>query len=140
MRKIAIANRKRGDMKKAIFIIILLFIASNTNAFGQSLESRIETLETTVLSLELRIMELEKALSLATSSPVKKPIKMGNWQNRANWRALKKGMTKNEVRSLLGEPPRVIDAGITVTWGYVTGSVIFDDGGKLRGWSEPISY
>jgi outer membrane protein assembly factor BamE (lipoprotein component of BamABCDE complex) len=127
-------------MKKAIFIIILLFIASNTNAFGQSLETRIETLETTVLSLELRIMELEKALSLASSSPEKKPINLGNWKNRANWRALEKGMTMNEVRSLLGEPPQVIESGITLTWWYATGNVIFDDGGKVRGWGEPISY
>ena len=125
-------------MKKSIFVIILLIVALNTNAFGESLENRIETLEIKVLSLERRIMELEKALSLATSSPEKKPIKVGNWQNRANWRALEMEMTMNEVRSLLGEPPRVVAAGITLTWWYATGNAIFDDGGKLRGWSEPI--
>lgn len=125
-------------MKKSIFVIILLIAALNTNAFGESLENRIETLEIKVLSLERRIMELEKALQLATGSPEKKPIQMGNWQNRTNWRALELGMTRNEVRSLLGEPPRVVEAGITLTWWYDTGNVIFNDDGILRSWSEPI--
>ncbi len=124
-------------MKKTIFIIILLLIALNTNAFGQSLESRIETLEMKVLSLERRIMELEKALKLATSSPEKKPIKMGNWQNRANWRALKKGMTMNKVRSILGEPHNISQFKYSTVWWYGFGRVDFDEHRIVDGWSEP---
>jgi outer membrane protein assembly factor BamE (lipoprotein component of BamABCDE complex) len=112
-------------MKKAIFIISLLFIVINTNAFGQTLETRIETLEMKVLSLERRIMELEKALKLATSSPEKSPIKMGDWQNKANWRRLKQGMTMNEVRSLLGEPETVTQTPIWTWWIYGHGEVNF---------------
>ena len=124
-------------MKKTIFIIILLLIALNANAFGQSLETRIETLEMKVLSLERRIMELEKALKLVTSSPEKKPIKMGNWQNKANWRALKKGMSMDEVKSLLGEPHKINQYHYSTSWWYGFGTISFDEHDIVDGWSEP---
>ena len=125
-------------MKKNTVVIILLFIALNTNAFGQSLENRIETLEMKVLGLERRIMELENTVNLATSSPEKKPIKMGTWQNVDNWRILKKNMQLEKVKSILGEPLRVSQGEDSTTWWYGgAGTVTFDKGGAVVRWEEP---
>ena len=55
-----------------------------------------------------------------------------------NWRALKRGMNKIQVRNLLGEAYRV-DASSTVeTWTYnPSGSVDFSTADLVNGWHEP---
>jgi len=128
-------------MKKYIFIIFLLLVALSTNAFGQSVEARVETLEMKILDLERRIMELEKALQLATSNSELAPLELEDWESRADWRALEQGMTKDVVRSLLGEPLQITQYTSFTVWLYKgLGKVEFDKSGRVQQWSEPWDF
>ena len=66
-----------------------------------------------------------------------------NWRNVSLWRGLFKGMSKEGVRGLLGEPGKVEESGGALTfwyYGYPSGgSVTFDrdSNGSVWGWSEP---
>jgi hypothetical protein len=53
-----------------------------------------------------------------------------------NWRKLKRGMTENQVRSILGEPVRIA-GGVLTFWYYRSGEVIFQLE-KLDSWREPF--
>lgn len=57
------------------------------------------------------------------------------------WRNLRTGLSKSQVKGILGSPARIDSLGILETWhygsGYGGGSVTFDDRGKVNGWSEP---
>ena len=86
--------------------------------------------------LEAKILKLENLLSecreLGTASDQ-------GWQSRKNWRRLKVGMAETQVKSILGEPTKVIK-GIQDLWYYPNiygGYVSFDKEGKLAGWNEP---
>ena len=63
------------------------------------------------------------------------------WKDRSRWRTLRKGMSKDDVRSLFGEPTK-IDAGSTLDFWYYGiypngGQVDFDPQGRVEGWREP---
>lgn len=60
-------------------------------------------------------------------------------KNKQNWRRLEKGMSKAEVKQILGEPGKINTASYGDTWYYpdvLGGSVDFDNG-RVEGWSEP---
>ena len=61
------------------------------------------------------------------------------WRDVQNWRRLRRGMTMDEVRALLGEPERVQALGGVIThWYWDSGAdVSFDASDKLESWSEP---
>ena len=65
-------------------------------------------------------------------------------ERKENWRALKKGMRKEEVRCVLGEPDRINTYwGFSEEWQYGplgTGAEVrFPDGeGTVNGWNEPF--
>jgi outer membrane protein assembly factor BamE (lipoprotein component of BamABCDE complex) len=57
---------------------------------------------------------------------------------RVNWRKLRVGMSHRDVYGLLGEPMRVDVMSALTFWSYESfGSVRFDTGGLVVGWSEP---
>lgn len=63
------------------------------------------------------------------------------WRDKGNWRLLQKGMSKQQVRQLLGEPPH-IDASTFPgdRWDYpdvLGGTVQFGNDDQVRGWKEP---
>jgi outer membrane protein assembly factor BamE (lipoprotein component of BamABCDE complex) len=58
-------------------------------------------------------------------------------QDRSQWRKLQRGMSKDDVRKLLGEPGKVSVAKYYEFWYYAGGSVTFDSKGRLDGWNEP---
>ncbi len=66
------------------------------------------------------------------------PSKTGEFPQ---WKELKRGMTKDEVRALLGKP-RLIKKGITEIWRYNYTSDRFGDvvfyNGKVITWLEPV--
>ena len=89
--------------------------------------------------LEERIAALENAL---------KPTEAGNTfvpttaiGNKAAWRSLKLGMTKDEVKHLLGEPGQIIVDGLLGDrWCYpdvLSADVNFKPDGTVSGWKEP---
>lgn len=56
--------------------------------------------------------------------------------DRSQWRRLQRGMSKDEVRKLLGEPVRVSVSKFYESWAYPRGTVTFDGKGRLDAWSE----
>ena len=123
-----------------ILIACLLALPSAAHAQAGSSDSlirRLTTLEHRVDSLQARIRALEGA-SVDPSTARLKPG-AAKWRVRANWRALRQGMTMSEVRALLGEPDHV-NAPAMIIWSWGTppddAGVFFSDN-KLAGWSEP---
>lgn len=57
--------------------------------------------------------------------------------NRSQWRTLKRGMSKDDVKKLLGEPDRVSVSRFYESWNFDGGSVTFNGKGHVDFWSEP---
>ena len=93
-----------------------------------------------MLRLEKRIAKLENLL-LAPERSQKKPVirSKNDWRNKANWKLLRKGMTKQEVEQILGEPPK-INASINGDFWYypdaLGGIVRFHPQDFLQSWVE----
>jgi outer membrane protein assembly factor BamE (lipoprotein component of BamABCDE complex) len=94
----------------------------------------IATLARRIDSLEKRVRELE---AIVAAQPTKdgKAAAAPNWRDIQNWRRLRRGMTMDQVRELLGEPSRVIGGRITI-WQWDSASVEFLDD-IVASWSEP---
>jgi hypothetical protein len=58
-------------------------------------------------------------------------------KDRSQWRMLQRGMPKDEVKKLLGEPVRISVSRFYEFWDYLGGSVTFDGKGRVDSWSEP---
>lgn len=61
------------------------------------------------------------------------------WKDRSNWRQLKKGMSEDAVRALLGEPRKVDVLSVSTYWHYnypYGGDVVFSSGAVVS-WTEP---
>jgi hypothetical protein len=101
-------------------------------------ENEVIRLERRVTDLEGRIRELEGLLEECARAEKKRRNEYG-WQNKQNWRKLEAGMSREQVRTLLGEPTKVIK-GVKILWYYPNiygGFVSFDLDGNLAGWNEP---
>jgi hypothetical protein len=99
-------------------------------------------IESRLNDLEKRVSALEKSPSKSNNQSKAKSSKTNasGWKNKANWRALRNGMTENEVRQLLGEAGKITSNQYTVTWDYnypMGGSVSFDPKSmSVEAWSE----
>jgi len=119
----------------------IAFCTSTTSAQTTdtvSLTQRVEQLERRIAELEQRVQAFETSPQRQRS--VESGTATGNWEQVANWRHLQRGMSKDEVRRLLGEPDRVDVFDFTV-WTYGDyAKVTFDpDSQRVSGWSEPRS-
>jgi outer membrane protein assembly factor BamE (lipoprotein component of BamABCDE complex) len=56
--------------------------------------------------------------------------------DRSQWRQLKRHMSKDDVKKLLGDPTRVSVSRFYEEWDYPRGTIIFDGKGRLDAWSE----
>ena len=117
-------------------------VALAQTATADSLRRRIDQIERTTAELERRLHELEMLVKREPSRAGQVPAS-SKWRDLQNWRRLRRGMTMDEVRALLGEPERVEAMGVVGTfWQWDSGraSVRFDGfSGKLDAWSEPGS-
>ena len=125
-------------MKRHTILLTAIFVV--LSAQEMHADDRVSNLEKRIIELELRVAKLEKLLS-ATQPEIPIQIKPGSYRNKANWRRLKLGMTKAQVKAILGDPPRrrVRPPGFDF-WYYpdVLGpQVQFDLSGHLSGWEEP---
>ena len=109
-------------------------VAAGQDTSTASLLRRIEVLERVNADLEQRVRALESLIKSEPSQGQSIPTST-RWRDLANWRRLRRGMSMNDVRALLGEPERV-DAGFITFWRWPDGDVHFVDG-KVDGWSEP---
>ena len=132
-------------MKISFCSILLLALATvislTPNIASQSLAQTDE-----VLSLRHRVTELEEKLKelqgqlteCRETTKSQQGVEYG-WQNKKNWRTLEVGMKEDQVRTILGEPVKVIK-GVKTLWYYPNfygGYVSFSENGKLTGWNEP---
>jgi hypothetical protein len=96
---------------------------------------RIAQLEREISELKNRVTRLESPTVGSKSNTRTVPSGDG-WKSIANWRSLKKGMSFDDVRAILGEPGR-IQGGTLTYWTYPDrGSVTFYND-RLDGWTEP---
>jgi len=123
-------------MKKSMLFCFVIILLSSSLFSDQS--SDIKKLEARIIELEKRVEKLEALIENSGKSKIEVTDK---WKNRSLWRQLKVGMTKSQVRYLLGEP-RKIDGGSILTYWYYSkqgwhSEVTFDDNGRIYGWTEP---
>ena len=110
--------------------------------FSQPIQAKDEEvlqLRQKILELEAKIEELEGLLNECIASRKKGAAEEYGWQNKMNWRRLEMGMSEAQVRSILGEPTKVIK-GVKTLWYYPNiygGFVTFDQRGNIVGWNEP---
>ena len=111
-------------------------VATGQDTSTASLLRRIELLERANTDLARRVSDLEALIKSVPSQS--QPIPSANkWQSLANWRQLRRGMSMDKVRALLGEPERVMAIIGRVYWYWPGCQVQFDSDAKLDGWSEP---
>lgn len=115
-------------------VIGFLSLTFAVSSYAQD-SDRIKQLEKEIQEIKLRLSNLEapQGNSNSRQRPV---VSSEGWKVLANWRALEKGMTPNDVRATLGEPERIRAAAFT-NWLYPnSGNVTFYEG-KVDGWTEP---
>ncbi len=117
------------------FFVTILFV---TFIFphNEMSKSQIIKLEKRVSELENRISYLE---SLISKDSNKNQVFSNGWENKSNWRKLKRNMSKDNVRKILGEPERITQSSNFTYWTYKKGKVTFYTE-KLDSWTEPISW
>ena len=123
----------RPTLKLSVVGIVALTAVFSSFA---SDSDRIVQLEKEVLELKLRLTNLEAPQK---KSVINQRMAASNdgWKSLANWRSLKKGMSYDDVRGVLGEPATIRASGVLTFWGYANRGTVtyFDD--RLDGWSEP---
>lgn len=122
----------RAGLFATLAFVSLPAIAAGQGKPDEALLRRIEQLERRVRELETLIKtEQPRAAAPVASS--------GNARDLANWRRLRKGMTPDEVRSVLGEPERIDTMTYRSIWHYADYAAVNFDGSskKVEGWSEP---
>jgi len=105
----------------------------------QAQDKEILQLQQKISELEAKIEKLEGLLDECMVSRKKGEADEYGWQNKMNWRKLEMGMSQAQVRSILGEPTKVIE-GVKILWYYPNiygGFVSFDRSGNIVGWNEP---
>ena len=121
---------------KTTLALLLCSLALQVNAQSGATDERIRLLEAQIVQLNGRVSALEGMLNQAKAN--QQPIVTGEgWKSLANWRKLKRGMSEDDVRALLGEPER-IDGGSLTDWLYPRrGRVTFWRGAGVDNWTEP---
>ena len=112
----------------------LFSLATTTGAYASDTE-RIARLEKEIQELKERLANLE--VSRAKSNGDQKSVESGaGWKHLANWRSLKKEMTYDDVRRILGEPMRVHGGDFTF-WYYANKGRVSFYQDRLSMWQEP---
>jgi hypothetical protein len=78
---------------------------------------------------------LVAANRLAARSPMTAVV--ASKDDKGQWRKLQRGMSKDDVKKLLGEPGKISVSKYYEFWYYAGGSATFDSKGRLDSWNEP---
>ena len=76
----------------------------------------------------------EIAALLGTARSAQTAVPAG--RDRSQWRMLQRHISRDEVKKLLGEPPKVSVSRFYESWYYLGGTVTFDGKGRLDSWTE----
>lgn len=130
--------KNSNSLIRSTFKLTTVGFFSLTSAFScfASDSDRITQLEKEVQDLKHRLTQLEAPPSSSTTRQKPVVASSGDWKILANWRSLKKGMSYEEVRALLGEPAR-IQGGDMTYWFYPSQSGVTFYKDKLDFWTEP---
>ena len=113
------------DMKTSMVLLGSLLICNAALADDMPLKQRVAELEKRVDMLEQMLEELNAK---------------GNWKDPILWQRIKKEMTTDDIRKLLGKPARVEEQ-IFTTWYYhptsKLHSFVWFDEGMVLGWEAP---
>lgn len=121
-------------MRFRTYTVVLIVFFTSFSSYAQD-EDRIDRLEQEIKDLTIRVLELETILQLNSSESKIEPSDYP-WKSQANWRTLSTGMSKTEVRGILGEPMR-IDGGDLAIWYYENNGRVYFYGESMDSWSEP---
>lgn len=99
-------------------------------------EGLVDSLRSRVADLERRVDALEAFLR---EEPWRsRAVVSADAQGITSWRRLRRGMTMDQVRTVLGEPENVTAMPSSTIWQYPSvGSVSFR-ADRVEGWSEPL--
>jgi len=117
-------------------LAILLSFAPLTAAVAA--DSDIAALRAEIDALRARVEKLEKDIDSGVAiNPAKvvQPLP-GGWHNEKNWKLLAKGMERERVETLLGEPDAARNVSKFEYWEYGEGRATFYLG-RLKSWSKP---
>jgi len=110
--------------------ILTALIASQLIAYSATADEA--SLQRRIMDLEKRVATLEQRLDEASAKD--------RWKDPILWQRIKKGMTSDEIRKLLGKPTRV-EQRIFSTWYYhptsQMHSFVWLDEDKVLGWEAP---
>ena len=109
-------------------LVVVSFGQSSTQS---STDVRVKKLEETIRNLEQRVAKLEEKPSTQRTNAALVPEK-------ANLRQLKKGMSKEKVEQLLGDPSKIDKFGSWSIWHYRSptgnrGMVEFNEDSRTKG-------
>lgn len=123
-------------LRVATFYILLMVVTNIWGSEDKSVVKRIANLEMQVLNLNSRVLQLEKKLEDCTTQH--KSVIQTVPARKDAWRKLKKKMSKEQVKKLLGEPDKIDRFSSFEVWNYKEHSKVeFDDDGYVTGWHEP---
>ena len=121
---------------------MLFTVGCNTTPIQASPDNpvvdRVASLERQVLNLTSRVLQLEKQQASQSAKKPVAPVISNVPTGKTPWRKLQRGMNKNQVRALLGEPVKINQYGSFEFWHYEKFSKVeFDFDGYVRSWHEP---
>jgi hypothetical protein len=136
-------NERRSRIFSWLGMLIIFSLALPKSVFpqGQGVNQKIKELEQMIVRLEQRIVKLE-GIVFELQKQQAKPVAASatKWKDKANWRLLKKGMSKQEVERILGAAPKIVtNSYYGDIWYYPDlegGNASFDTEGILTSWSE----
>lgn len=102
-------NAERNRLFSRLSFLVVLAVVCSIPVFPQNADAKVKELEQKLAQLEQRIAKLE-GIILQLQKNQAKPAgpTSDRWKDKANWRLLKKGMTKSEVEQILGTPPKIV--------------------------------
>lgn len=139
LNKLEVKQMKSNSLTAFGLITFCMLFMVATNTCGEDKESyikRIGNLEIQVSDLNSRVLKLEKKLENCTTKnqSVLQTIPAG----KDAWRKLNKKMSKEQVKTLLGEPDKIDNFGHFEIWNYNDYSKVqFNENGYVTGWHEP---
>lgn len=123
-------------LRVVTFCILFMVVTNIWGSEDTSVVNRIANLEMQVSDLNSRVLQLEKKLEDCTTQH--KSVIQTVPAGKDAWRKLKKKMSKEQVKKLLGEPDKIDRFSNFEVWNYKEHSTVeFNDDGYVKGWHEP---